>query len=139
MAHSFSITALRTMEPIFDQNVKSLMSVLSQRALTGDAFDLKDLISRYQYDLMGNLAFDDDFNAVQSAHPLSHLSANPVPLPPFNNNFYLAHIYGMMPSLLPWTMKLGKYVPLAWMQELIQSREVLKNHTIYCKFIQAWD
>lgn len=55
MAHSFSITALMTMEPLFDNTIRNLLKILDLYSKSGEEFDLKDLISRYQYDLMGKL------------------------------------------------------------------------------------
>lgn len=119
------------MEPLFDNTIRNLLKILDLYSESGEEFDLKDLISRYQYDLMGTLAFDDDFGALMSAHTTSS-SSKATNVPVFNNHFYLAHIYGMLPSLLPWSMRLGQYVPVAWIKELVKTRALLKDHTINC-------
>ena len=70
---------------------------------------------------MGHLAFGQS--------PESQLAQH-TKVPPLNDHFYLALLYGMMPSLLPYSMRLGNHVPLKWFQKLVHSREQLRQQTI---------
>ena len=122
MAHSFSKTALKTMEAIFDQHVVRFCRRLDDLGQSREEVDLKDLVSRYQYDLMGHLAFDRSFD--------SQLSPE-VQVPKWNDHFYLGCLYGMVPSLLPWSMRIGNRIPSAWFKSLVQSRAQMRQQTIH--------
>lgn len=121
MAHGFSNTALRTMEAIFDEHVANLCRRLDEYSTSQKAFDLKDMVTRYQYDLMGHLAFNRSFDTQL---------ATDAKVPEWNDHFYLGCIYGMMPSLLPYSMRMGNYLPLKWFQNLVQSRAQMRQQTI---------
>ena len=118
MAHSFSVTALRTMEATFDEHIANLRRRLDQ---DGEA-DLKQLITKYQYDLMGDLAFDHPFGA----------QLTDTDVPAWNDHFFLGCLYGMLPSLLPWSMKIANHVPLPWFRELVRSRQIMHDQTVAC-------
>lgn len=47
MAHGFSANSLKAMEDIFDRHINSLRVKLDKYAISGDAFDLKDIMSYY--------------------------------------------------------------------------------------------
>jgi hypothetical protein len=63
MAHSFSVTALKTLEQIFDLNIANLRTRHNECCESAVTFDLKQHITRYQYDLTGDLAFNHNFGA----------------------------------------------------------------------------
>ncbi len=90
--------------------------------------DLKKLVVNYQYDLMGELAFDDSFGAQLAGSDVPNL----------NDHFYLSCLYGMVPSILPWAMKIGNYIPLPWFRHLVKARIQLREqrasqHTMVTK------
>lgn len=120
MAHSFSLTSLAQMESIFDRHIQELLTTIAQHC--GDeAFDLKELIAYYTYDIMGELIFNADFGAQRKQDPAQ--------LPPINEHIFLGCLYGMLPSLLPYSMALSKYIPWPWLQHLLRSRKMLRDQT----------
>lgn len=121
MAHGFSAASLKAMEDLFDSNVLKLRAKLDWYATTGREFDLKELIAYYAYDVLGDLAFGNNFGSQEGS--------NPEHLPPINDHIFLACLYGSLPSLLPCSMKLSAWLPFKWMQGLLQSRRKLRDTT----------
>ena len=111
------------MENIFDVHIANLCSRLDEYSQSQKRFDLKDLVSRYQYDFIGHLAFNHSFN--------SQLVLD-AKVPEWNHHFYLGSIYGMVSSLLPYSMRIGNFLPLKWFQNLVQSRAQMLQQTIDC-------
>lgn len=109
------------MENLFNIHVANLCSRLDEYSQSQKHFDLKDLVSRYQYDLMGQLAFNRSFDSQLAFH---------TEVPEWNDHFYLGCIYGMMPSLLPYSMRVGYYLPLKWFKNLVLSRAQMRQQTI---------
>ena len=119
MAHSFSLASLTEMEPIFDRHIRQMLVAIESYG--NQPFDMKDVVGYYAYDLMGELAFHADF-ATQT-------SQDPSQLPPINDHIFLGCMYGMLPSLLPWSMRIGNYLPIQALQNLLKSRRSLKERT----------
>lgn len=71
---------------------------------------------------MGDLAFDNPFGA-QLAH---------TKVPNWNDHFFLGCLYGMLPSLLLWSMEIGNLIPLPWFRDLVKSRQIMRDQTIAC-------
>lgn len=120
MAHSFSLTSLAQMESIFDRHIHKLLTAIAQRC-ENEPFDLKELIAYYTYDVMGELIFNADFGAQKKQDSAK--------LPPINEHIFLGCLYGMLPSLLPYSMALSKYIPWPWLQHLLRSRKKLRDQT----------
>ncbi len=78
----------------------------------------------YSYDVIGELAFSRKFNTQQHSRSEE--------LPPINDHILLGCTYGMLPGLLPWSMKLSAYIPWPWLQGLLKSRIHLRNLTREC-------
>ena len=106
------------MEAVFDEHIANLRLRLDQ----GGEVDLKQLIMNYQYDLMGDLAFDNPFGA----------QFGKIEIPDWNDHFFLGCLYGMLPSLLPWSMKIGSRIPFPWFRGLVKSRQIMREQTIAC-------
>lgn len=119
MAHSFSVASLSQMESIFDNHIHELLLTID--GLQGKPFDLKELVAFYTYDVMGTLIFNAEFGS-QKAQDSNQL-------PPINDHIFLGCLYGMLPSLLPYSMQVGKHIPWPWLQNLLKSRETLRNKT----------
>lgn len=120
MAHSFSRTSLAQMESIFDRHIHTLLTTIARRC--GDErVDLKELIAYYTYDVMGELIFNADFAAQKKQDSAQ--------LPPINEHIFLGCLYGMLPSLLPYSMTLSKYIPWPRLQHLLRSRKMLRDQT----------
>jgi cytochrome P450 len=122
MAHSFSVASLNQMEHIFDRHIRNLLNTIGQRC-KDEPFDLKELLAYYTYDVMGELIFNADFEAQKTQDPEQ--------LPPINEHIFLGCLYGMLPSLLPYSMRLSKYIPWSWLQHLLRSRKTLRDKTAY--------
>ncbi|RFU30913.1 hypothetical protein B7463_g5418, partial [Scytalidium lignicola] len=124
MAHGFSTASLTAMEPIFDQHVKNLRKKLDAYAKTGSEFDLKLLFAFYAYDILGQLAFSVDFDTQRKDDETL--------LPPINGHILLASLYGSLPSLLPYSMRIANYLPIPWLRGLIRNRLKIKETVTRC-------
>ncbi|KAJ9641648.1 hypothetical protein H2204_002710 [Knufia peltigerae] len=119
MAHSFSTASLTQMESIFDRRINHLVRTMDS---FGDTpFDLKEMMGYYTYDLMGELIFNAEFGTMQAQDPQN--------LPPINEHIFLGCMYGMLPSLLPYSMQLFPRIPLPWLQRLMAGRKKLRDQT----------
>lgn len=107
------------MESIFDRRIKHLISVIDSYG--AKPFNLKELVAYYTYDLMGELIFNAEFGSMAAQDPNK--------LPPINEHIFLGCMYGMLPSLLPYSMQLAPHIPLPWLQHLLKSRKALRDQT----------
>jgi cytochrome P450 len=119
MAHGFSTASLTAMEPIFDRHIVNLRNKLNTNAERHSEFDLKCVIAFYTYDVLGQLAFSADFDSQQRDDIAL--------LPPINDHILLASLYGSLPSLLPYSMRLANYLPIPWLQVLIRNRAKIRD------------
>ncbi|KAI1628552.1 cytochrome P450 [Exophiala viscosa] len=119
MAHSFSVASLSQMESIFHRRINHLVDVIDSYGPR--PFDLKELLAYYTYDLMGELIFNAEFGSMAAQDPDN--------LPPINEHIFLGCMYGMLPSLLPYSMQLAPHIPLPWLQDLLKSRKTLRDQT----------
>jgi cytochrome P450 len=124
MSHGFSAASLKSMEGIFDYHISELRKRIEEYAVSGEQFNLKELIAFYAYDIIGELAFSKKFGTLRSG--------NPIDLPPINDHVFLGCMYGMLPNLLPYSMRLTKYIPLPYVQKMLKSRLWLRNTTAEC-------
>lgn len=124
MSHGFSATSLKSMEGIFDHHIAELRKRIEEYAVSGEQFNLKELIAFYAYDIIGELAFSRDFGTLRSGDITD--------LPPINDHIFLGCMYGMLPNLLPYSMRLTKYIPLPYIQKMLKSRLWLRNTTAEC-------
>lgn len=128
MSHGFSAASLKSMEGIFDRHISELRKQIEEYAVSGEQFDLKELIAYYAYDIIGELAFSRDFGTLRSRDPAD--------LPPINDHIFLGCMYGMLPNLLPYSMRLTKYIPLPYVQKMLKSRLRLRNTTAECVAVE---
>ncbi|OCT51550.1 putative benzoate 4-monooxygenase cytochrome P450 [Cladophialophora carrionii] len=122
MAHSFSVASLSQMESIYDAHIKNLLDAIDAKG--SEPFNLKDLFGYYAFDIIGELVFHTDFG--------SQKAQDPAQLPPINEHIFLGCIFGMLPSLLPYSMRIANYLPIPWLQDLLNSRKRLKDRTSEC-------
>ncbi|KAH8695623.1 cytochrome P450 [Talaromyces proteolyticus] len=109
-----SVSALKHMEPVFDNHIDKLLQKLDGYVESGAVLDLKSALGLYGYDVTAQLAFDTDFKAQTTGE-----------LPPLNNHFLLGNIYGLLANLLPHIATWSAYLPQV--KALIQSRNDLKK------------
>lgn len=107
------------MESIFDRRIDHLVRTMDSFGTA--PFDLKELVGYYTYDLMGELIFNAEFGTMESQDPKN--------LPPINEHIFLGCMYGMLPSLLPYSMQLFPRIPLPWLQRLMAGRKKLRDQT----------
>lgn len=124
MAHSFSTSSLTDMESIFDRHVENLRQKLDKYVATGETFDLKKLIAFYGYDVLGELAFNIDFRSQEKNDSENLL--------PINDHILLGCLYGSLPGIIPWSMKLSTYLPFNWLRTLIKSRQQIRRTVARC-------
>ncbi|KAK0755827.1 hypothetical protein N5P37_011608 [Trichoderma harzianum] len=124
MAHSFSTASLISMEEIFDRHVMQMRDKLDRYAKSGEKLNLKKIIAFYAYDVLGELAFDTQFE--------SQVKDDESNLPPINDHIFLGCLYGSLPSLLPYSMKLSGFLPIPWLQTLNRSRQSIRNTVARC-------
>lgn len=124
MAHGFSTASMTGMEVVFDRHTMNLREKLESYAETGEIFDLKVIFAFYAYDVLGELAFSTQFNSQQLDDPAQ--------LPPINDHIFLASLYGSLPSLLPYSMRWSRYLPIPWLQGLLRSRLKIRNKVSEC-------
>lgn len=119
MAHSFSMASLAQMEGIFDTHITNLLEAID--GYGSKPFNLKDVVGYYAYDIIGEIAFHTEFGSQKAQDPAN--------LPPINEHIFLACIFGSLPSLLPYSMRLASHVPLPWLQNLLKGRRALRDST----------
>ena len=122
MAHSFSVASLSQMESTYNTHIKNLLDAIDAKG--SKPFNLKDLFGYYSYDIIGELVFHTEFG--------SQKAQDPAQLPPINEHIFLGCMFGMLPSLLPYSMKIANHLPIPWLQNLLKSRKELKERTSAC-------
>ncbi|KAH8820178.1 cytochrome P450 [Xylogone sp. PMI_703] len=115
MSHSFSTATLLKFEPTFDKHLDRLYRNVEGSA--GQVFDMKAFGSCYAYDIICELAFEKDFNTQD--HPSLEK------IPRIADHILVGALYGLVPSLLPYSMKIGNRLPLPGLQKLLASRRGL--------------
>ena len=122
MAHSFSAKSLKDMEYIFDRHIAALRQRLDGLATSGEAFDLKEIIAFFTYDMIGELAFSTQFG--------SQKAANRDNLPPIGDHAVLSCMLGIMSGLLPYSQTVISWLPISWVRQLINGKTKLRNQTL---------
>ena len=124
MAHSFSAASLKDMENIFDGHITILLQRLDKFAESGEVFDLKEAISFFTYDMIGELAFGTNFESQKAADPNN--------LPPIPDHVLLACMIGIMSDLLPYSKAVVAWLPFTWSRRLINGRDKLRKQAVSC-------
>ncbi|KAF2020413.1 cytochrome P450 [Aaosphaeria arxii CBS 175.79] len=123
LSHGFSQASIQKMESIIEIQIEILIKKLQRFAKTHEIFDLKEVISFYVLDILGEVAFGRPFEA-QSADTVPEINA-------INDHLLLAGIIGSLPcqGLLKAA---ANWSPVPWMRRLIQSRAKLKQTCSDC-------
>ena len=115
MSHSFSTATLLKFEATFNKHLDRLFRNVAQ---SGDqVLDLKLLVSCYSYDVISELAFEKDLRTQD--RPSNDI------LPPIPDHILVGALYGSVPSLIPYSMRLSNLLPIPGLQKLIASRRQL--------------
>jgi hypothetical protein len=106
-------------EGTFDRHLNRLYKNVEDRA--GRKLNVKEFVACYAYDLIGDLAFDKDFNTQDGPSPDQ--------LPRIADHILIGCLYGLVPTLLPYSMWIGNRLPLAGLQKLLESRRQMSAQT----------
>lgn len=98
--------------------MKVLIDKLKLYAKTGETFDLKQTLSLYVLDILGEVAFSKPFGA-QAKGDVEELHA-------INDHLLLSGVIGELPLQDFWKM-LSRVSPVPWMRRLMKSRNNLKR------------
>lgn len=109
---------MQKLEPLIEEQMQILKTKLYEYAKTGEAFDLKNALSLYVLDILGEVAFGKAFD-VQNKRESEEIHA-------IENHLLLSGIIGELP--LQWfTKMLSRFSPIPWMRHLMISRNRLKE------------
>jgi cytochrome P450 len=112
------------MEPIIDGQMSILIDHIKGYAKTGEIFDMKNLISYFVLDVLGDVAFDRSFNAQIAGHADE--------IPAINDHILLACVIGEMGAWQEVLKSLIKFSPIPWIRRLTRSRAHLKETCASC-------
>ncbi|KAL3419930.1 hypothetical protein PVAG01_08429 [Phlyctema vagabunda] len=115
---AFSMASVMRMEEHLDRNIAILRRKLDERADARDVFDLKDYLSRYIIDVLGELAFSKSFETQTS---------ETAELPPVKDHVLLATMLGQVPVLLAPVKRIIALLPIPRLQKMFESRDRLRK------------
>jgi cytochrome P450 len=117
MSQAFSSATLVKFESTFHKHLDRLFR--NVESTNGKSFDVKEFVSCYSYDVISELAFDKDRN-------IQREPSNDK-IPPIPDHVLLGNIYGLMPSLMPYSMRIGNKLPIPGFQKLLASRRQVSS------------
>jgi len=107
------------MESYIDGCLSQLLDALDGFASRGEIFDLKLWVRLYIFDVLGELAFSQQFGGLKSGSEDM--------LPPIPEHVRLATVAGQIPDYTTQLIKLMSYSPIPWIQRLYKGRAALKD------------
>ncbi|KAK5037293.1 hypothetical protein LTR13_005099 [Exophiala sideris] len=114
VAHGFSMQSLYSFEPYMDVTMEKFLSKMDEFASTQQPFDIYFWFELFTMDLMGELAFGQNFGALQGGKPVRYSK-----LVELSQRF--ANLSGMLP-FGKYNVKILSCVPLPYIQGLYQAR-----------------
>lgn len=124
LGHGFSQASIEKMEPIIDKQMSILIEHIKGFSKTREIFDMKNLISCFVLDILGDVAFGQSFNAQIAGHADE--------IPAINDHILLSCVIGEMGSWQTILKTLIQYSPIPWIRRLTQSRAHLKGTCADC-------
>ncbi|KAL3444783.1 cytochrome P450 [Aspergillus insuetus] len=118
LSHGFSQASITKLEPLIEGQMKIIIEKLQMYAKTGEIFDLKQTLSLYVLDILGEVAFSKPFGA-QAKGDAEELHA-------INDHLLLSGVIGELPLQDLWKT-LSRVSPIPWMRRLMTSRNNLKR------------
>lgn len=115
--------SIQKLEPLIEKQMQILIKKFRVYAETGEAFDLKNAISLYVLDILGEVAFGKSFN-VQAKGESEEIKA-------IEDHLLLSGVIGELP-LQSITKLLSRMSPVPWMRQLMKSRNRLKEICSKC-------
>ncbi|KAL1860965.1 hypothetical protein Plec18167_003752 [Paecilomyces lecythidis] len=117
LSNGFSQASIEKLQPLINRQMGILIDKLNAFAKSGTVFDLKDTISLYVLDILGEVAFSRPFNA--------QVRGEAEQIPAINDHILLACVIGELP-FQDISKALARWSPVPWMRRLVQSRNRLK-------------
>jgi len=114
VAHGFSMQSLYLFEPYVDITLQKFFRKMDEFASTQQPFDIYFWFELFTMDLMGELAFGQDFGALEAGKPAR-----------YSKLVELSQRFANLSGLLPfgrYSVKALSWVPLAYVQKLWQAR-----------------
>jgi cytochrome P450 len=126
LSHAFSQSSILRMEEYIDGCLSQLVDALDRYAHSGEVVDLKSWIRLYIFDVLGELAFSQSFDALKLG--------NERILPPVSHHVRLGTVLGQIPEYTTQLLKTLAYVPLPWVQRLFNSRAKMAQVLFHIQF-----
>lgn len=114
VAHGFSMQSLYLFEPYVDVTIQQFLQRTDAFASTQQPFDLYFWFELFTMDLMGELAFGQNFGALQGGKPVKYSK-----LVELSQRF--ANLSGMLP-FGKYNVKVLSWVPSPYIQSLYRAR-----------------
>jgi benzoate 4-monooxygenase len=114
VSHGFSMQSLYMFEPYVDSVMKTFIQKLDEFAQTQRPFDLYFWFELFTMDLMGELAFGQNFGAIEGGKPVKYSNL-------VERSQRFANLCGMLP-FGKYNVKALSIVPLPYIQSLYQAR-----------------
>lgn len=114
MSHAFSMANIKCMEQYIDENLAILQRKISQEAVSGRPFDLKQFLHYYVIDVLGDLAFSKSFD-LQLTNDTSRV-------PPVKEHTLLGSAMGAWPAVLQWLKWSLPRLPIPTVRSLVNGR-----------------
>ncbi|TVY16709.1 Pisatin demethylase [Lachnellula arida] len=124
VSHGFSQASIEKMEPIIDDQMSILINHVKGFAKTGEIFDMKNLISCFVLDVLGDVAFGRSFDA--------QIAGRADEIPAINDHILLSCLIGEMGAWQDVLKALMGYSPIAWIRRITRSRRLLKEKCASC-------
>ncbi|CAG7921798.1 unnamed protein product [Penicillium olsonii] len=118
LSHGFSQVSITKLKPLIEGQMKILIDKLQKCAKTGEIVDLKQMLSLYVLDILGEVAFSKSFESQANGHA-EELDA-------INDHLLLSGVIGELPLQDFWKT-LSRLSPIPWMRRLMKSRNNLKR------------
>lgn len=114
------------MEGILDEKLTILCDRIIMFAKSGENFDLKECISRYVLDILGEVAFSCSFNAqIPGAGNYERVPQA------INGHVLMGSIIGELPFQV-LNKKLLAWSPIKWMRRIVENRTLLRDTCASC-------
>ena len=122
MSFAFSTISVKQMEDIFDRSIQLLCTKLDQYATSGEQFCLKDCLTYYAVDVLGEIAFSRSFGAQVSQQSQ---------IPAVTDHIFLGTMMGQIPSMIKTFKKVCTWHPISWLRKLFsyQRLHLHKQHS----------
>lgn len=114
VAHGFSMQSLYLFEPYVDVTIQTFLQKMDGFARTQQPFDIYFWFELFTMDLMGELAFGQNFGALRGGRPVKYSEL-------VEQSQRFANISGMLP-FGKYSVKVLSWIPWPYIQKLYRAR-----------------